>query len=312
MGTVRIGTRGSPLALQQAETVLSRLADARPELSGELEIVKIRTSGDRIQDRCLAEAGGKGLFTKEIERALLDGEIDMAVHSMKDVPTFLPDGVRLAAFLPREDARDMWISTNGRSIEDMPRGFRLGTASVRRQAQILARRPDLKLTLLRGNVETRLRKVRDGDVDATLLACAGLNRLGVTVPEGKVMQTEELLPAAGQGIVGIEIREDDDATAELISAINDLASEVSVHAERAFLAALDGSCRSPIAALAEAVGGDRYTFRGEIMSADGSEVFRTSREGTAPELTDLAGEAANALKQEAGETFMKAFLAGPR
>ncbi len=312
MGTVRIGTRGSPLALKQAETVLGRLADARPNLSDRLEIVKIRTSGDRIQDRCLAESGGKGLFTKEIERALMDGEIDMAVHSMKDVPTFLPEGLRLAAFLPREDVRDMWISTNGQAIDDMPKGFRLGSASVRRQAQIRARRPDLELALLRGNVETRLRKVQDGDVDATLLACAGLNRLGLTVPNGIVMEVEDLLPAAAQGIVGIEIREDDTDTASILADINDAAAETAVHAERAFLACLDGSCRSPIAAYAQPAGNGAFVFRGEILSESGNDVFRIEREGKAADMTLIATDAAEALKVEAGDTFMKAFLAGPR
>lgn len=312
MGTVRIGTRGSPLALKQAESVRASLVEARPELAASVEIVTIRTSGDRIQDRCLAEAGGKGLFTKEIERALFDGEVHLAVHSMKDVPTFLPDGLRLTAFLPREDPRDMWISTGGEAIDEMPTGFRLGTASVRRQAQILARRPDLKLALLRGNVDTRLRKVREGKVDATLLACAGLNRLDIDVPGGYVLDTDELLPAAGQGVVGIEIRDGDDETAALLAAINDPMAEVCVTAERAFLAALDGSCRSPIAALARPLGSAQFAFQGEILAADGSQVFRTEREGSAERLADVATEAAETLKREAGEAFMAAFLAGPR
>ncbi len=312
MASIRIGTRGSPLARIQAETVRNLLGDAHPHLADQLEIVTIRTSGDRIQDRTLAESGGKGLFTKEIERALLDDEIDLAVHSMKDVPTFLPDGLKLAAFLPREDVRDMWISAGGNNIADMPKGFRLGTASVRRQAQILARRPDLELSLLRGNVDTRLKKVRAREVDATLLACAGLHRLGVDVPEGYVLDTDELLPAAAQGIVGIEIRAGDDATASLVAAINDQTAEICVHAERAFLAALDGSCRSPIAALAQPLGSAQFAFQGEILAVDGSQVFRTERESSAERLAEVATEAAEALKQEAGETFMKAFLAGPR
>ncbi len=288
------------------------LAAARPALADRLEIVTIKTSGDRIQDRGLAEAGGKGLFTKEIERALIDQEIHIAVHSMKDVPTFLPAGLRLGAFLPREDVRDMWISTQGQTIGDMPTGFRLGTASIRRQAQLLARRPDLEIALLRGNVGTRLEKVAAGAVDATLLACAGLKRLGIAVPNGHVLGTDDMLPAAAQGVVGIEIRDGDEDTAALLADINDRDAETAVHAERAFLAALDGSCRSPIAALAEPLGGDGFRFRGEILSTDGRAVFRIEREGKAAALDQLATDAAEALKGQAGETFMKAFLAGPR
>lgn len=312
MGTLRIGTRGSPLALKQAETVKAALAAAHPELAAQLEIVKITTTGDSIQDRHLAEAGGKGLFTKEIERALVENDINLAVHSLKDVPTFLPEGLTLAAYLPREDVREMWISTSGAAIADMPDGFRLGTASIRRQAQVLARRPDLDTTLLRGNVQTRLRKVLDGDVDATLLACAGLKRLGMTVPNGHVLETDEILPAAGQGIVGIEIRGDDRETATLVEGINDANAEICAKAERAFLAALDGSCRSPIAAHAEPVGADRFLFRGEILAEDGAQIFRTDREASRGTLVSAATQAAEALKAEAGDVFMKAFLDGPR
>ena len=312
MGTVRIGTRGSPLALKQAETVKAALAAAHPSLADQLDIVTIRTSGDRIQDRALADAGGKGLFTKEIERALAAGEVDMAVHSLKDVPTFLPQGLTLAAFLPREDVRDMWISTGGQTIAEMPSGFSLGTASVRRQAQILSMRPDLKPQLLRGNVETRLAKVTGGEVDATLLACAGLNRLGMSVPQGTMLAPEELLPAAGQGIVGIECREGDDQTIRLLSEINDQAACVSAGAERAFLAELDGSCKSPIAAYAQPVDDTHFALRGEILSADGAQVFRTSREISAQAAAAEARNAAIDLKKDAGEAFMTAFLAGPR
>ena len=312
MGTVRIGTRGSPLALKQAETVKAALAAAHPSLADQLDIVTIRTSGDRIQDRALADSGGKGLFTKEIERALSAGDVDMAVHSLKDVPTFLPPGLTLAAFLPREDVRDMWISTSGQKILEMPSGFSLGTASVRRQAQLLSMRPDLKPQLLRGNVETRLAKVTNGEVDGTLLACAGLSRLGISVPNGTVMAPEDLLPAAGQGIVGIECRDGDDHTISLLGAINDQAAAISASAERAFLAELDGSCKSPIAAYAQPINGAQFAFRGEILSADGAQVFRTSRELSASTAAQEARDAAIALKQDAGEVFMTAFLAGPR
>ena len=299
---LRIGTRGSPLAVFQAETVGAGLMQAHPDLT--VEYVVIRTSGDRIQDRRLAEIGGKGLFCKEIEEALLDDAIDLAVHSMKDVETVLPPGLCIAAILPREDPRDAFLSPKAGSLADLPAGARVGTSSVRRQAQILHRRPDLEIVPFRGNVETRLRKLDGDEADATLLAMAGLNRLGKADAVTSVIGTDELLPAAGQGAIGIEIREANDRVRECLGAINDPRSETCIAAERAMLAALDGSCRTPIGALAEWDGaGAAITLQGLAARPDGTALHRHADQAPAADAAALGTETGRVLRAAMGEDF---------
>ena len=239
---LRLGTRGSPLALAQAAEVRSLLAESDPTLApeGAVETVVIRTTGDKVQDRTLAEIGGKGLFTKEIEEALIEGRIDAAVHSMKDVPTWLPEGLEIACVLAREDARDALFSNAGDSLAGLPEGALVGTASLRRQAQVLAARPDLRVVPLRGNVDTRLRKLAEGQVAATLLAVAGLKRLGRAEAITAPLATEEMLPAVAQGAVGLEIRSDDDRTRAYLAPLQHQETARRVAAERACLAVLDG------------------------------------------------------------------------
>jgi hydroxymethylbilane synthase len=296
---IRIGTRGSALALAQANEVRERLSSAcRNEISFETTIIK--TSGDKIQDRALAAAGGKGLFTKELEEALLEGSIDLAVHSMKDMPAILPEGLEIACILPREDVRDAWISPVAKSLKELPAGSVVGTASVRRGAFILNARPDLKTVLFRGNVETRLRKLADGEAHATLLAVAGLNRLGMADRITRIIPVDEMLPAPAQGAVGIEIRSADTATRELIATIHDEATGVAVTAERAFLACLDGSCRTPIAALATVSAG-WLSMKGMILTPDGARVYETSREGAVSDAAALGEDAARELLKRGGK-----------
>jgi hydroxymethylbilane synthase len=269
---IRIGTRGSPLALAQTHEVARLLAAAHGCDVARFEIVVIRTSGDMIQDRALSEAGGKGLFTKEIDAAMLAGAIDAAVHSSKDLPTLLPDGIAIAGYLPREDVRDALISARADSIEGLPHGARLGTASLRRQAQARRQRPDLEIGLLRGNVETRLRKAESGEIDATLLAYAGLKRLGLAHRATALLDVEQFLPAVGQGAIGLTARSEDAATLRTLEPILDAATGYALDAERAFLAVLDGSCRTPIAGHARLADG-AIQFRGMVLRADGSETF---------------------------------------
>jgi hydroxymethylbilane synthase len=268
--TLRLGTRGSKLALVQAEMVRSALVGR----GCACELVILRTTGDRIQDRSLADAGGKGLFVKELEEALLRDEIDLAVHSMKDVPTELPAGLMLSAFLKREDPREAFVSHRASTLAELPGGARVGTSSVRRQAQVARRRPDLKCVLLRGNVDTRLRKLDGGEMDAVLLAYAGLKRLGLADRATDILSASDWLPSLGQGVLGIEIRETDASTREELGFLNDEESEVALLCERAFQAALDGSCRTPIAGLAH-VEGSTLAFRGEVLAPDGSDVATT-------------------------------------
>lgn len=267
-----------------------------------IEIKVIKTTGDQIQDRPLAEVGGKGLFTKEIEEALLAGSIDLAVHSSKDMPTVLPAGLILATFLPREDPRDVLISRKAKSVADLPKGATVGTASLRRQAMLLRKRPDLTIVPLRGNVETRLKKIDEGQADATLLALAGLKRLGLTEHAAAVLSIDEFLPAVGQGAIGIETRENDENTRTMLAAINHPATAVALAAERAFLAVLDGSCRTPIGGHA-IVTGDALSFRGMIVKPDGSEAFETLREGKVSEAVALGADAGAELKGRAGPDF---------
>ena len=300
--SLRIGTRGSPLALVQARMVRSRLATAIGEDEGAIELVVIRTTGDTIQDRPLVEEGGKGLFTKEIEEALLDGRIDLAVHSAKDMPMILPTGLVLAACLEREDPRDVFISRKASTLADLPRGARLGTASLRRQALAMRARPDLRVTPLRGNVETRLRKLDAGDVDATLLALAGLKRLGLVEHATYIMSADEFLPAVGQGAIGIEARESDKRVCEILARVDHADTSTAVACERAFLAALEGSCKTPIAGHAT-ISGDAVHFRGLIARPDGSAAHDIAGTGRRKDAATIGTDSGRELKHRAGPGF---------
>jgi hydroxymethylbilane synthase len=298
---LRLGTRGSPLALAQAAEARARLASFHAELggAGAIEIVPIRTSGDRPSSRPLAEEGGKGLFTKEIEEALLAGAIDLAVHSLKDMPTVSPPGLMISCCLPREDPRDALVATGaGRIAELAPRAV-VGTASVRRRAQLLHLRPDLVVVPLRGNVGTRLKKLEAGEFAATLLAVAGLKRLGRADCISSIVAPEEMLPAAGQGIIALETRAGDGRTQAWLAAIDDEATATCAAAERSLLAALDGSCQTPIAALATVTRG-RLALDAMVISRDGGALYRTRREGGAGEARALGADAGAELRARAG------------
>jgi len=300
---LRIGTRGSPLALAQAEETRTRLEAAFPDLAGAIEIVIIQTTGDNIQDRPLAAIGGKGLFTKEIDEAQLEGRVDIAVHSMKDVPTLLPEGLTLGALLPREDVRDVLISAKGRSLAELPAGAVVGSASLRRAAQILRRRPDLSVVPFRGNVQTRLRKLAEGQVDATLLAMAGLNRLGLRPIEAVPLSVEEMLPAVAQGAIGITCRSDDVRVIGYLAALDHPPTRHRVTAERTFLAVLDGSCRTPIAGLAT-LDGERLTLTGMILRPDGSSAHDVIASGHVAEAQQVGRQAGRSLLELAGPDFL--------
>ena len=300
---IRIGTRGSTLALIQAREVESKLVAAGDLDPASVEIVKISTTGDRVTDRPLMEIGGKGLFTKEIERALFDGEIDLAVHSMKDMATVLPDGLEMAALLEREDPRDAFLSPGASSIRDLRRGAVVGSSSIRRQAQLMRLRPDLEVVMYRGNVDTRLRKLAEGQVDATILALSGLRRMGL---EGEVtapVAMEDMLPAVAQGAIGIEIRSDDDRLRELVMPLNHRQTEITIGAERAFLRVLDGSCRTPIAGHARIEGQDHVVFAGMALMPDGSVVHETTAESDCAGATDMGLAAGEFLKGRIGPDF---------
>ena len=299
-----IGTRGSPLALAQAQQVRDRLA-ARGIPAEQITLEVIRTTGDAIRDRPLADAGGKGLFTKEIEEALIAGTIDLAVHSAKDMATILPTGLRIAAVLEREDARDVFISTKAKTIESLPHGSRVGTASLRRQAMVKRLRPDITVVPFRGNVETRLKKLAAGEVDATLLAMAGLNRLGLSAAATAPLDIDEFLPAVGQGVIALETRASDTATRARLATIGDDAAATALAAERAFLAVLEGSCRTPIAGHAR-VSGAQVRFRGLIVKPDGSASFDTQRSGAARDAAALGHDAGRELRARAGADFFTA------
>ncbi|HWD56655.1 MAG TPA: hydroxymethylbilane synthase [Stellaceae bacterium] len=299
---MRIGTRGSPLALAQAHQVRSRLAAALGVAPAAIELEIIKTTGDAIQNRPLTEIGGKGLFVKEIEQALLDGAIDLAVHSAKDIPGILPDGLMLACCLPREDARDAFISRKAASFAALAPGAVVGTASPRRAAMVRRRRPDLAVAPLRGNVETRLKKLDAGEVDATLLAMAGLNRLGLAAAATAPLDVDQFLPAVGQGVIALETRADDTPTRDHLAAINDAAAATALAAERAFLAILDGSCRTPIAGHAR-LDGDALHLRGLIVKPDGSECFETERRDNAADAVAMGEDAGRELRSRAGADF---------
>jgi hydroxymethylbilane synthase len=305
---VRIGTRGSPLALAPAREVQERLEAAHGPGRLAFEVRAIKTSGDRIQDRPLAEAGGKGLFTKEIEEALAAGEVDIAVHSMKDMPTLLPAGLAVTCYLPREDVRDALISGKAGSLSKLPAGAVVATSSLRRQAQVRHLRPDLAVVPIRGNVDTRLRKLAEGAADATLLALAGLKRLGLEGKAAAPVPIEEMLPAVAQGAIGVETRADDLAMAEILAPINHEPTALAVTAERSFLARLEGSCRMPIAALGQLAGG-RFAFRGMILTPDGGKAWTTRREGPPAAALKLAEDAAAELLAQAGPGFLRALQA---
>jgi hydroxymethylbilane synthase len=292
--TLKLGTRGSPLALRQAHEARAQLAAAHGWTQDDIEIVVIRTTGDMIQDRALAEAGGKGLFTKELDRALLDGSIDLAIHSAKDLPTLLPDGIEIAGYLPREDVRDALIAPRAKVLANLPPGAIVGTASLRRRAQVLRLRPDLIVRLLRGNVESRLRKVASGEYDATLLALAGLNRLGLAHHATALLDVEDFLPAVGQGAIAVTLRTDDRPSRERVAPVIDHATTVALRCERAFLTVLDGSCRTPIAGYARLNGQD-LDFRGLILAPDGSDSVETIASGGPGNAAELGADAGKAL-----------------
>ena len=300
---IRIGTRGSQLALAQAHEVRERLVQAHDIEVDAIEIVVIKTTGDRIQDRPLSEAGGKGLFTKEIEEALFDGSIDLAVHSMKDMPTVLPEGLVIPCLLPREDPRDAFLSPVCKSLLDLPEKAVVGSSSLRREAQIRRLRPDVEVVMYRGNVQTRMRKLQEGQVHATILACAGLRRLGLEAEITDTIAPEVMLPAVAQGAIGIELRENDERIADLLKPLNDEQTQIRVAAERACLKVLDGSCRTPIAAFAELDGAGGMTLRAMILSPDGSECHETFRSGAVGESAALGVDAGDELKTRGGPDF---------
>ncbi len=299
---LKIGTRGSPLAMAQAYETRARLAAAFDLPQEAFEIVVIKVTGDLIQDRPLKEIGGKGLFTREIEQDLSAGKIDIAVHSMKDMPTEQPPGLLLDTYLPREDVRDAFVSPTHSAIVDLPQGATVGTSSLRRRAQLLHRRPDLNVVEFRGNVQTRLRKLDDGVAEATFLAAAGLNRLNMKDVPATPINPDEMLPAIAQGAIGIERRADDTATARLLAAIHDTPTGQRLAAERAFLAMLDGSCETPIAGLA-LLDGDTLHLRGEVLRPDGSEAIRGNRSGPTATGAEMGRDLAQELLAKAGPDF---------
>ncbi|HEY1942763.1 MAG TPA: hydroxymethylbilane synthase [Roseiarcus sp.] len=290
-----LGTRGSPLALAQAQETRRLLAVAHGWDEAAIALDVIKTTGDLIQDRPLAEAGGKGLFTKEIDAALLEGRIDAAVHSAKDLPTQLPEGITIAGFLEREDVRDAFISSVAESFAALPHGARLGAASLRRQAQARRLRPDLKVELLRGNVETRLRKAESGAIDATLLALAGLKRLGLAHRARAALDLDSFLPAVGQGAIALTARAGDARALAALASISHAPTEIAVTAERAFLAELEGSCRTPIAGHAR-LDGPTLLFVGQVLREDGSETFEASLSGAPEDAARLGRDAGRDVK----------------
>lgn len=302
MTPIRIGTRGSALALAQAHETRDRLMAAHGLPEAAFRIVVIKTTGDRVLDRALKEIGGKGLFTREIEDALIADDIDIAVHSMKDMPTLQPEGLLIDCYLPREDVRDAFVSPDHARIADLPQGAVVGSSSLRRRAQLAARRPDLHLVEFRGNVQTRLKKLEDGVAVATFLAMAGLTRLGMTHVARGAVAPDDMLPAVAQGCIGVERRADDDRIAGLLAAINHSPSALRIAAERAFLLRLDGSCQTPIAGLAE-LDGDRLHLRGEILRPDGSAVIAGVRHGPASDGPAMGDDLARELRARAPADF---------
>ena len=295
-----IGTRSSPLAMVQTETVAALLRETHPDLAEDVLLIDaVKTTGDIVLDRPLSEIGGKGLFTKELDRALIDRRIDLAVHSMKDLETWLPEGMAIACILSRADPRDAFIGATVPRMDDLPQGARVGTASLRRRAQLLARRPDLDVDVIRGNVQTRLAKLRAGEFDATFLALAGLDRLGCPEVATEVIETDVLLPACAQGAVGVTCRADDVATLALLAPLDHAPTRIAVMCERAMLDALDGSCRTPIAGLAE-IDGETIHLRGLVARPDGSEIISGAREGHVSEAEEIGRALGEDLKSQTG------------
>jgi len=303
-----IGTRGSPLALWQANHVRALLIDAHGPGEDAVPLEPITTSGDRIRDKPLRDFGGKGLFTKEIDEALLAKRVDIAVHSMKDLPTDLPPGIAIAAVLPRGDVRDAFISAKGESLAALPPGAVVGSSSLRRQAQVKRLRPDLQAIDFRGNVETRLKKLDQGIVDATLLALAGLLRLGLTRHVTSVLPTDEMLPAVAQGAIGVSCRRDDAKTRDLLQALNDVRTATAVGCERAFLGELDGSCRTPIAGLAEIADGV-LRFRGLVLNPEGTEWHEIEKSGAPEDAVGIGASSGRELLALAGPNFLATLTA---
>ena len=299
---LKIGTRGSPLALAQAHETRARLMAAFDLPQDAFEIVVIKVTGDAIQDRPLKDIGGKGLFTREIEEALLDGSIDIAVHSMKDMPVLQPAGLLLDTYLPREDVRDAFVAQDATTLRDLPEGARVGSSSLRRRAQLLNAFPHLEVVEFRGNVQTRLKKLADGVAAATFLAQAGLNRLGMAHVARGAMSPDDMLPAVAQGAIGIERRADDMNTAAMLEAIHHTPTGQRLAAERAFLATLDGSCETPIAGLAE-IDGTTLRLRGEVLRPDGSEKIADDRTSSIADAPDMARDMAQTLLKQAGPGF---------
>ena len=301
---LKIGTRGSPLALAQAHETRARLMAAFGLPEAAFQIVIIKVTGDAVQDRPLKEIGGKGLFTREIEEALLDGGIDIAVHSMKDMPTAQPPGLVLDTYLPREDVRDAFVALDGSGFDALPEGAVVGSSSLRRRAQLKYRRPDLQVVEFRGNVQTRLRKLSEGVAQATFLAMAGLNRLGAADVPRRAIDPDAMLPAVAQGAIGIERRSDDARAGEMLEAIHHGPTGQRLAAERAFLAALDGSCETPIAGLAELDGGS-LRLRGEILRVDGTEALADGTRGPVEDGPEMGRALAAALLARAGAGFFE-------
>jgi hydroxymethylbilane synthase len=299
---LKIGTRGSPLALAQAHETRSRLASAFALPEAAFAIVVIKVMGDQVQDRALREIGGKGLFTREIEDALLDGSIDIAVHSMKDMPVEQPEGLVIDCYLEREDVRDAFISLSARTLADLPQGAVVGSSSLRRRAQLARRRPDLQIVEFRGNVQTRMRKLTEGVAQATFLAMAGLNRLGMAEVPQTPIDPDEMLPAVAQGCIGVERRAEDQRTGAMLAAIHHGPTGLRLAAERGYLAQLDGSCTTPIAGLAEIVGG-RLRLRGEILKPDGSKALSDELSGALDDGDNIGRALADSLLTRAGPGF---------
>jgi hydroxymethylbilane synthase len=297
---LRIGTRGSPMAMVQSGRVRDRLAASHPGIA--VELVAIRTTGDRVQTRLLAEIGGKGLFTKEIEEALLRRDIDIAVHSLKDMETVVPPGLAIGCILARDDPRDALVSPGSAELAALPAGARIGTASLRRRAQLLRRRGDLRIVPIRGNVNTRLNKLAAGEADALVLALSGLERLDMAGLASEILPTDVMLPAVGQGALAIECRDDDDRVRPLLLPLHDAATAACVIAERAMLAALDGSCRTPIAGLAS-LAGDRLSLEGLLLAPDGQAERRGRIDGAIGDAAALGAALGAELRRDAGPEF---------
>ncbi len=303
-GTIKIGTRGSLLALAQAHEVRDLMVAAHGMSAEEIEIVVISTAGDRIQNKPLSEVGGKGLFSKEIEQAILDGRVDLGVHSSKDMATTLPDGLELDVFLPREDVRDAFLSPKAKKLQDLPKGAVVGSSSMRRKALINKLRPDIEVVMFRGNLQTRMKKLAAAEVDATLLAFAGLKRLGLEDEVTSLLEIEDFPPAPGQGAIGIETRIGDERIKQLIAPLNDADTFAALTLERAFLKALDGSCRTPIAGVAN-VEGDQISFSGMVLSDDGQIVHEGSCRGVVADAASLGKAIGAEIKAKAGPGFFK-------